>query len=152
MGDDVVWEDLNTFRMSDVDAWRTIDAAPGCVVTWARRDGHPLGVWVTHAVLDGTLWLTTTVGRPKTTAWQRDPRLSAVFGVPGMGSVTVVGRISLREDRVTQRRFLVAIRDRLQIPATARESWMEHMDSDGRLLGPVMVEKLITFDERKLEY
>ena len=152
MADEVVWEDLNAFRMSDADAWHTIDAAPGCVVTWARRDGHPLGVWVTHAVLDGALWLTTTVGRPKTASWLRDPRLSAVFGVPSMGSVTVVGRISLREDRVMQRRFLVAIRDRLQIPATARESWMEHMDSDGRLLGPVTVEKLITFDERKLEY
>jgi hypothetical protein len=152
MADDVVWEDLNAFRMSDADAWRTIDAAPGCVVTWTRRDGQSIGVWVTHAVLDGALWLTTTAGRPKTGAWLRDPRMSAAFGVPGMGSVTVIGRIALREDRAMQRRFLVAIRDRLQIPAAARDSWMEHMDSDGRLVGPVHVERLITFDEGKLQY
>jgi hypothetical protein len=138
--------------MSDADAWRTIDAAPGCVVTWARRDGHALGVWVTHAVLDGVLWLTTTVGRPKTGAWLRDPRLSAVFGVPGTGSVTVVGRIALREDRAQQRRVLAAICEQLKIPAASRASWMGHMDSDGRLIGPVTVEKLITFDERKLQY
>jgi hypothetical protein len=152
MADDVVWEDLNAFRMSDADAWRTVEAAPGCAVTWARRDGHTLAVWVTHAVLDGTLWLTTTVGRPKTAAWLRDPRLSAVFGVPGRGSVTVVGRIALREDRGAQRRVLEAIRDRLDIAAASRESWMAAMDSDGRLVGPVTVEKLITFDETKLEY
>jgi len=152
MADDIVWESLNAFRMSDTDAWRTIDAAPGCVVTWTRRDGHPIGVWVTHAVLDGALWLTTTVGRPKTTAWMRDPRMSAVFGVPGKGSVTVVGRVVLREDRPAQRRFLEAIRDRLAIPAASRESWMTHMDSDGRLVGPVTVEKLITFDETKLNF
>lgn len=152
MADDTAWESLNAFRMSEADAWRTVDAAPGCVVTWTRRDGHPLGVWVTHAVLDGVLWLTTTVGRPKTSAWLRDPRMSAVFGVPGMGSVTVVGRVELREDRAAQRRFLEAIRDRLAIPAEHQASWMGHMDSDGRLVGPVMVEKLITFDETKLQF
>jgi hypothetical protein len=152
MADDLVWEDLNAFRMSDADAWRTIDAAPGCVVTWARRDGHAIGVWVTHAVLDGALWLTTTEGRPKTTAWLRDPRMSAVFGVPGTGSVTVVGRIALRDDPAARRRVLDAIADRLAIPAPGRTSWMEAMDSDGRLVGPVAVEKLITFDERKLVY
>jgi len=152
MADDTVWEDLNAFRMSDADAWGTIAAAPGCAVTWTRRDGHALAVWVTHAVLDGTLWLTTTEGRPKTAAWRRDPRLSAVFGVPGRGSVTVVGRIALRQDRGAQRRVLEAIRDRLEIAAAARESWMAAMDSDGRLVGPVTVEKLITFDETKLQY
>lgn len=145
------WEDLNAFRMTDADAWATIDAAKGCAVTWVRSDGHPLAVWVTHGIVGGELWLTTTVGRPKTTAWQRDPRMSAVFGVPGMGSVTVVGRVGLREDRAAQRRMLEAIADRLEI-STGRDTWMQAMDTDGRLVGPVAVEKLITFDERKLQY
>jgi len=145
------WEDLNAFRMTDADAWATIAAAKGCTVTWVRSDGHPLAVWVTHGILDGTLWLTTTAGRPKTTAWLRDPRMSAVFGVPGTGSVTVVGRVALREDRAAQRRALEAIADRLEI-AAGRDNWMQAMDTEGRLVGPVTVEKLITFDERKLQY
>ena len=145
------WEDLNAFRMTDADAWATIDAAKGGAVTWVRPDGHPLAVWVTHGIVDGRLWLTTTAGRPKTTAWLRDSRMSAVFGVPGTGSVTVVGRVTLREDRTAQRRVLEAIADRLEIDA-GRNTWMQAMDTDGRLVGPVTVEKLITFDERKLQY
>ena len=77
--------------------------------------------------------------------------MSAVFGVPGTGSVTVVGRVTLREDRTAQRRVLEAIADRLEIDA-GRNTWMQAMDTDGRLVGPVTVEKLITFDERKLQY
>ena len=53
MANEEAWEDLNAFRMTDADAWATIDAAKGCAVTWVRSDGHSLGVWVTHGVLGG---------------------------------------------------------------------------------------------------
>jgi hypothetical protein len=150
VADDVVWEDLNAFRMSEADAWQLIDAAPGCVVTWVRRDGVALAVWVSHALLDGELWVTTTVDRPKTVAWRRDPRLSACFGVPGMGSVTVVGKVELDDDAALRRRFLEALVVKLGIPEAARGGWLQSMDSDGRLVGRIVPERWITFDERKL--
>lgn len=150
MADDVVWEDLNAFRMSEADAWQVIDAAPGCVVTWVRRDGVALGVWVSHARLDGGLWVTTTNNRPKTRAWRRDPRLSACFAVPGTGSVTVVGQVELTDDPTLRRRFLEALVVKLGIPGETRDAWLQAMDSAGRIVGRIVPERWITFDERKL--
>lgn len=152
MADQEAWEDLNAFRMDDEDAWQVIADAPGCTVTFARKDGHTIGVWVSHAVMDGDLYVTTTANRPKTLAWERDPRMSACFAVPGTGAVTVVGRVELGENPQLRRRFLEALCDRLAVPSEARDSWIDHMDTDGRVLGKVSVEKLITFDERKLEF
>ena len=149
---ETVWEDLNAFRMTEADAWKVIDAAPGCVVTWTRRDGVALGVWVSHAILDDGLWVTTTENRPKTRAWHRDPRLSACFAVPGQGSVTIVGRVELTDDRLMRRRFLEALVVKLGIPRPAQESWIAHMDSDGRLVGRIVPERWISFDERKLSF
>ena len=152
MADQKEWEDLNQFRMTDEDAWKVIASTPGCTVTWTRRDGHPLGVWVSHAVLDGDLYVTTTANRPKTNAWKRDPRMSAVFAKPGTGSVTVVGRVEPRDEPGLQRRFLEALCEMLSIAPANRESWISHMDTGGRVVCRVAVEKLITFDERKLEF
>lgn len=152
MSEQEAWEDLNAFRMSDADAWEVVARAAGCTVTFARKDGHTIGVWVSHAVLDGDLYVSTTANRPKTRAWLRDPRMSACFAVPGVGSVTVVGRIALGEEPRLRRRFLEALCDRLAIPAEARASWIGHMDTEGRVIGKVAVENLITFDERKLEF
>ncbi|MDG2303522.1 MAG: hypothetical protein P8R42_02520 [Candidatus Binatia bacterium] len=152
MAEQEAWEDLNFFRMEDADAWKVIEEAPGSVVTFARKDGHTIGVWVSHAVIDDVLYVTTTANRPKTRAWERDPRMSACFAVPGLGSVTVVGRVELGEQPELRRKFLEALCDRLEIAADARESWISKMDTDGRVIGKVEVEKLITFDERKLEF
>ena len=152
MATDEAWEDLAGFSMSRADAFAVIAQAPGAAVTWARRDGHTLAVWVSHALLDGELFVTTTDNRPKTRAWRRDGRTSAVFGVPGLGTVTVVGRVVLSDDPGLRRRFLVALAEKLGIAVDKRESWIGHMDSDGRLTGHVEVEKLITFDERKLVF
>ena len=152
MSDDTVWEDLNAFRMTREEAFRVMDRAEGCSVCWTRRDGHPIAVWVSHALLDGELYVTTTANRPKTMAWQRDPRTSVVFGVPGMGAVTVVGRVELEDDAKLRRRFLEALVDKMGHTGAARASWLQHMDSDGRLIGRIVPEKLITFDERKLRF
>ncbi len=152
MADQEAWEDLGMFDMNDADAWQVIADAPGCSVTFARKDGQTIGVWVSHAVIDGGLYVTTTANRPKTRAWERDPRMSACFAVPGLGSVTVVGRVELGEQPALRRKFLEAVCDRLDIVGDARESWIGKMDTEGRVIGKVAVDKLITFDERKLEY
>ncbi len=152
MADQEAWEDLGMFDMNDADAWQVIANAPGCAVSFARKDGQTIAVWVSHAVIDGTLYVTTTANRPKTRAWERDPRMSACFAVPGLGSVTVVGRVELGEQPALRRQFLEALCERIDIPTDLRESWISKMDTDGRVIGKVVVDKLITFDERKLEF
>jgi len=152
MSEDTKWEKLDSFRMADEDAHELIDKAPGCAACWVRKDGHPLAVWISHARLDGELYVTTTENRPKTAAWLRDPRTSLVFGVPGMGAVTVVGRVELADDAVLRRRFLAALATKMGLSGELRDGWIRAMNSDGRLVGRIAVERLITFDERKLSY
>ncbi len=146
------WEKLDTFRMTDAEANEVIDAAHGCAATWVRPDGHPLAVWISHARLDGEVYVTSTENRPKTTAWLKDGRTSLVFAVLGMGAVTVVGRVELQDDAALRLRFLEALVAKMGLESPARESWLDAMNSDGRLVGKVVRERMITFDERKLSY
>ena len=150
MAKDQKWEKLDIFRMSDEDADAVIDAATGCAATWVRPDGHPLAVWISHVRLDGEIYVTSTENRPKTTAWLADNRTSLVFGVTGMGAVTVVGRVELRDDAALRLRFLEALADKMGLSGTPRENWLSAMNSEGRLVGRVVRERTISFDERKL--
>ena len=109
-----------------------------------------MAVWVTHAIIDGAVWVTTTSNRSKTQAWQRDPRTAAAFGVPGLGSVTLLGRVELSDDAANRQRFLDALFPRVGYPDSVREVWMNAMDTPDRVTGPILPEKYITFDERKL--
>jgi hypothetical protein len=147
-----VWEDLSPFRMDQKAIDECIAAAPGCTVTWVDDTGLAMGVWVSHVVMDGQVWLTTTGNRSKTRAWKRDPRTTVVFGVPAIGSVTIVGTIELRLDPVMRTRFLNTLFDRGGSPEAMRKDFLKHMDTEGRWVGPVKVKKYITFDQRKLVY
>ena len=54
---------------------------------------------------------------------------------------------------LTARRvFLDALFDKGGDKESERESFMKHMNTEGRLVGPVTVKKYITFDRRKLNY
>ena len=154
------WEDLNVFRMDQEAIDELLAVAPGCTVTWVAKNGQPMGVWVSYVVMDGEVWVTTTGNRSKTRAWERDPRTTAVFGVTGMGSVTLVGRVDLKDDPALRTKFLETLwernlggRDTSDAEVEAmRASWLQHMDTDGRVVGPIHADKYITFDERKLAY
>jgi hypothetical protein len=152
MPDDIKWEKLDAFRMDQATIDEVVREAPGCTVCWTRPDGQPLGVWVSHAVLEGVIHVTTTRNRPKTAAWERDARMSAVFVVPGKGAVTAVGRVALSDDAGLRHRFLEALCDKMGLKGTHRQRWISSMDSDGRLTGRVNVDRYITFDERKISF
>jgi hypothetical protein len=98
------------------------------------------------------VWVTTTSNRTKTKAWLRDNRTTAVFGAPGVGSVTIVGTVELTDDPAMRTRFLETLYDRIprKRDDAHRALWMKSMNSEGRLVGPIKVEKYITFDEGKL--
>jgi hypothetical protein len=150
MTNEAKWEDLNPFRMDQATIDEVMNEARGCTVTYTSKNGHPVGVWVSHAILDGQLHVTTTGNRGKTSAWKRDPRMSAVFAVPGKGSVTVIGRVELTDDPELRHRFLGALADKSGLTAEMRVLWFKHMDTEGRVTGRVIAEKYVTFDERKL--
>ncbi len=145
------WENIEQFRMTREEADKVIAEAPGCTVCWTRKDGQPLGVWMSHAVFDGHVWVTTTENRPKTKAWRRDPRASAVFGIGGKAAVTLVGRVEISDDPKLRMRFLTALADKMGLTdPELRRQWYVHLDSPGRVIVKIVPEKYITFDERKL--
>ena len=152
MSKDTEYEKLDAFRMTEAEALEVIDQAPGCAACWVRPDGHPLGVWISHARLDGTIYVTTTENRPKTTAWKKDGRTSLVFGVPGLGSVTVVCTVELIDDATLRRRFLEQLATNMGLEGEPRKNWLAAMDSEGRLIGRIVPQRWITFDERKMNY
>jgi|TARA_B100001971_G_C18213748_1_gene552457 hypothetical protein len=147
---DAAWEDLSPFRMDEETIHQVIDRAFGCTVTWNAKNGQSMGVWVSHVVMDDQVWLTTTGNRSKTRAWKRDPRTSVVFGDQELGSVTIVGTIELTYDAELRTRFLNKLFDRNGTNAPGREAFLQHMDTEGRMVGPLTVKKYITFDPRKL--
>ncbi len=146
-----VWEDLSPFRLDKEGTDQVIDEAAGCAVTWVAPNGRAMGVYVSHAVIDGEVWVTTTGNRSKTRAWKRDPRTAAVFGGP-RGSVTLRGTIEMNDDAAQRARCLNARYDRGQGERSeeGRAGFLKHMDSPGRFTGPIKAEKYITFDPQKL--
>ena len=145
-----LWEDLSAFRMDPETIQECIEAATGCTVTWMDGKGRAMGVWITPALIDGEVWVTTTTNRTKTKAWLKDNRTTAIFGVAGLGSVSIIGTVDLTDDPAKRRRFLEVLYEKsFQQDEAHRERWMGSMDSDGRLVGCIKVEKYITFDERK---
>lgn len=146
------WEDLSAFRMDPESIQECINTAPGCSVTWVDKNGRAMSVWITPAIIDGEVWVTTTTNRSKTKAWLKDPRTTVVFGVPGFGSVTIVGKVELTDDPQKRRLFLETLYDGIprERDDAHRELWMKSMDTEGRITGRIKVEKYITFDERKL--
>ena len=145
-----VWEDLTPFRMNQQEINAIIDEATGCTVCWTRKDGHPLGVWVSHVVMNGDVYLASTKNRPKTHAWFRDPRVSVSFGIQGKGAVTIVGRVEGSEDADLRHRWCAALAARMNLQGEQLDAWFLHMDTAGRVIFRVLPEKYITFDERKL--
>ncbi|MCC6382220.1 MAG: pyridoxamine 5'-phosphate oxidase family protein [Dehalococcoidia bacterium] len=146
----VVWENLSPFRMDQETIDEVINEARGCAVCYVKKDGQPVSVWVSHAVMDGKIYVTTTENRGKTARWRADPRTSLTFAVPGKGAVTVLGTVTLDPDPVLRRRFLETLADRGGQTGERRELWMKHMNSEGRVTGLITPKQYITFDERKL--
>lgn len=157
MGDNekvTYWEDLDAYQMDEETIRRTIDEADGCVVCWTTKDGGPSAAYVSHAVLDGDVYVTMTKGRAKTVAWRRDPRMAAVFDVPGR-AVTIRGRIELDDDPALSRRFLEALAMKMTPGDTPeagmfRDIFLRHMDSPKRVTGRIIPEKYLTFDAASL--
>jgi hypothetical protein len=137
-------ENLDPFRMTPEETAEVIAQAPGCMVTWLRRDGHPAGAYVQSVVLDGQIYVTSTADRGKNIAWRRDPRTTAVFEMPLHGGVTVLGRVEFDDDPALRRRVLDAMADGIGVQGELRERYLSHLDTPSREVMRIVAEKYVT--------
>jgi general stress protein 26 len=148
------WEDLSSCALSEADKWDVINGAKECHVAWVTKDGAPVVATMCHAVLDGQIYLTCTIQRPKVKAMQRDPRIAISFSnYPGQPprAVGIKARVELSTDRELRRRFHKELARRLFPDDSVQQGvFYRHMDSPNRVIIKVNPIKFFTFDSAKL--
>jgi|SRR5215469_7836584 len=143
-------ENLALFGMTEEETTQVIKEAGGGTVTWLRRDGHPTGAYVAIEMIDGQIYTTSTNDRGKNKAWRRDPRTAFVFDVPGKGGVTAIGRIVFEEDPAVKMRLYNTMADRVNLKGRRRESFIGHMNTSGREVVRLVVDKYVTLHTGKV--
>jgi pyridoxamine 5'-phosphate oxidase-like protein len=141
-------EATNPYELTRDEIRALIDEANGCVVTWARRDGHPAAAYVGHVVLDGEVYVTSREGRSKNVALRRDPRTAWVFEIPGRGGVTVIGHVEFCDDPKLRRRVMEGIAERARLKGAVRETFIRNLDSPGRVVLRIVPERYASRNER----
>ncbi len=143
-------ENLALFALTDAETQQVIKEAGGGTVTWARRDGHPVGAYVQIVVVDGQIYTTSTDDRGKNKAWRRDPRTAWVFDVPGKGGVTAIGRVVFEEEPALKMKVFNAMADAVHLTGTNREKFIGHINTRGREVIRLVVEKYVTLHTGKV--
>jgi hypothetical protein len=143
-------ENLALFKLTDEEIWQVIRGAGGGTVIWARRDGHPTGAYVQIVVMDGQIYTTSTDDRGKNKAWRRDPRTAWVFDVPGKGGVTAIGRVVFEEDPAVKMRVYNTMADAVKLKGEVRERFIGHINTRGREVMRLVVDKYVTLHTGKV--
>ncbi len=143
-------ENLALFSMTEEETAQVIKEAGGGTVTWLRRDGHPAAAYVAIEMIDGQIYTTSTNDRGKNKAWRRDPRTAFVFDVPGKGGVTAIGRIVFEEDPAVKMRLYNVMADRVKLKGNKREKFIAHMNTRGREVMRLVLEKYVTLHTGKV--
>ena len=143
-------ENLALFKLTQDETAQIIKEAGGGTVTWARRDGHPVGAYVQIVVMDGKIYNTSTDDRGKNKAWRRDPRTTWVFDVPGKGGVTAIGKVVFEEDPALKMRVYNTMADAVQLKGEARERFIAHINTRGREVMRLVPEKYVTLNTAKV--
>ena len=143
-------ENLALFRLTEEETAQVIKEAGGGTVTWLRRDGHPTGAYVQIEVVDGQIYTTSTNDRGKNKAWRRDPRTAWVFDVPNKGGVTAIGRVVFEEDPAVKMRVYNTQADMGHLTGQKREKFLGHINTRGREVMPLVVDKYVTLQTGKV--
>ena len=132
------------------DAWAIINEprdgvhAYGGTVTWRTKDGGVASAYVGFAVLDREIYTTTTKGRAKTFAWQRDPRAAMVImSRDRQRSTTVYGKVELISDDREVTRFAIGF-SRYRGGAQEIGPGIQSFDSPGRFAVRFVPERFVT--------
>ena len=112
------YERVSVYGLDDDKREELLRSAGECVFNWSTKDGWPVGVIMSFLWRDGKFWLTAGAHRHRIEAIRRDPRVSIVVTSTGtrLGpskTITVKGRVRVREDAETKAWFYPALAERL---------------------------------------
>jgi general stress protein 26 len=150
------YEEVDQYPLEPELCEQILRAQNECSFVWGTRDHWAVGVIMTYVWRDERFWLTASSQRARIHAIRRDPRVSLVVSSVGTPfgpakSITVKGRVRIREDAATKERVLPQIAAAILPGAEELQGrFVEMMDSPRRVVLEVTPEKWITFDAAKM--
>jgi general stress protein 26 len=150
MADD--FEDLSTFGLSAEHEQVLYEKQTECTFMWTTKAGEPVGVIMNYVVHEGSFWLTATRRRARIAAIERDPRVAIAISSRGTDigvsqSVTHKGIATVHDDRATKDWFYPVLATALRPDSAAQQqSFVDHLDSPGRVVIEVSPTLRIGFD------
>jgi general stress protein 26 len=150
------YEEVTTYPLADEARDHILSTQNECSFLWGTKEHWPIGVIMNFLWRDGKFWLTATSQRARIAAVRRDPRVSIIVSSAGTDlgggrSITVKGRVAVREEREVKDWFYPALASALFPGADSIQAqFMNNLDSDRRVILEVSPEKWITFDASKM--
>ncbi len=146
------FEDVSTFSLSVERENVLYEKQTECTFMWTNRAGEPIGVIMNYVVRDGAFWLTATRRRARIAAIERDPRVAIAVSSRGTDigvsqSVTHKGIATVHDDQATKDWFYPALAAAVRPDsASQQQSFVDHLDSPGRVVIEVTPTQRIGFD------
>jgi general stress protein 26 len=150
------YEQVSVYGLDESAREELLRTAGECVFNWSTKEGWPIGVIMSFLWREGKFWLTAGAHRHRIEAIRRDPRVSVVVTSTGtkLGpskTITVKGRVRVREDAETKAWFYPALATMIQRDdPIAAKRFAEFLDSPLRVILEVTPEKWITYDGEKM--
>ena len=151
------YEDVSVYQLDDDVREQILKEQNECSFIWGTKDHWPIGVIMSYVWRDGKFWLTATSQRARIKAVRRDPRVSLIVSSVGLAmggsrSITVKGRVVLRDDEETKEWFYPEVTKAILrgAPQPMLDHFCDMLNSERRLILEVTPEKWITYDAAKL--
>ena len=150
------YEDVSVFTLSDEREQLLFSKQTECTFMWTNKAGEPVGVIMNYVYRDGSFWLTATRQRARIPAIERDPRVAVAMSSRGTDigisqSVTYKGIAVVHEDDATKEWFYPVLAASVR-PGneTKQQAFVDHLDSDGRVVIEVKPTTRIGFDSEEM--
>jgi len=150
------YEDVSVFTLSDEREQVLFEKQTECTFMWTNKAGEPVGVIMNYVYREGSFWLTATRQRARIPAIERDPRVAVAMSSRGTDigisqSVTYKGIAVVHEDAATKEWFYPALAASVRPDSeTKQQAFVDHLDSDGRVVIEVKPTTRIGFDSEEM--
>ena len=150
------YEDVSVYTLSDEREQVLFSKQTECTFMWTNKAGEPVGVIMNYVHRDGSFWLTATRQRARVPAIERDPRVAVAISSRGTDigvsqSVTYKGVAVVHDDDATKAWFYAALAAFVRPDdADKQRAFVEHLDSDGRVVIEVKPTMRIGFDSDEM--
>lgn len=150
------YEDVSVFTLSEERELVLFKKQTECTFMWTNKAGEPVGVIMNYIHHEGSFWLTATRQRARIPAIERDPRVAVAMSSRGTDigisqSVTYKGIAVVHEDNETKAWFYPALAASVRPDSeTKQQAFVDHLDSDGRVVIEVKPTTRIGFDSEQM--